>query len=220
MNLRRLTMKTTRFALSALAAAAILSVTASAQLTLDEFSGKAYVKTLKTADSSDTHIEALPAGSPLGAARQTIFVNGGSPYGLSSTLDIGNGICIVETGFQSNTGLEIFYGTTIKGVETPMGLNLGSYSALQLNFAGLASAEGLDVIVEVWPSSGGYYTAEAVLTPTVNAFPVVFPYTSFTGSNGGVLTQAEASDINYIIIEAEGAGSTESYGITSFQAVN
>jgi len=210
-----------------IAALSILSMTcmaAAAQLTLDSFptgpNGQNYVQPLPTAQSSATNTEALPAGSPLGAGRWTKFIVGPDPYAQANTLEVGNGILIVETGFQANTAVEIFYGVNLLGTNVPMGLNLGAYSALQLNFAGLASAEGLDVIVEVWPKSGGYYVDEVVLHPTVDPFPVVLPYSSFNGSAGGTLTQTEASDINYIIIELEGAGSTESYGITSFQAVN
>jgi hypothetical protein len=55
---------------------------------------------------------------------------------------------------------------------------------LQLNFAGLVSAEGLDVLVEVDPSSGGYYIFEVILTPNDNAFSAAFPYSSFTGRHG------------------------------------
>lgn len=55
---------------------------------------------------------------------------------------------------------------------------------LQLNFASLVSAEGLDVLVEVDPSSGGYYISEVILTPNDNAFSAAFPYSSFTGRHG------------------------------------
>jgi hypothetical protein len=232
---RRIKMKKVPFAkyiscntlIRSIAALSILSMTcmtAAAQLTLDSFptgnNGQNYVKTLNTAGSHATHIEPLPAGSPLGAGRWTKFIVGPDPYAQANTIDVGNGIFIVETGFQAGTEVEIFYGVNLSGTDVPMGLNLSAYSALQLNFAALASTAGLDVIVEVWPSSGGYYLAEVVLYPTVDPFPVVLPYSSFNGSAGGTLTQTEASDINYIVIELEGAGSTESYGITSFQAVN
>jgi len=215
MNLRTLSLKTTRLALSAIAAVAVLSVTASAQLTLDDFSGKAYVKTLKNGQS-DTHYEALPGGSPLGAARGTYFTQSGT-YAQSSTLDVGNGICVVDSGFQNDSGLQISYGTNLKGDDVPMGLNLGAYSGLQLNFAGLVSFEGLIVVVEIYPSSGGYYASELVPQTNGNPFTITFPFTTFTNGNGSTLTQAEASDISYIIIVTEG-GSTNSFGIASFQA--
>ena len=217
-------MKTTRLALSALAVAAILSVAASAQLPLiDDFSGKAYVKTLKaTPTQTDAHYEALPPHSPVGAARYTYFqVAEEGTYGQSSTLDIGNGVCIVNSGFQNDSALEIFYGTNLKGDEVPMGLNLGSYTGLQLNFAGVISTEGIDVNIEVWPSSGGYYDAAQAVPTNGNSFTVDFPFTSFVAAGGVVLTQAEAENINYIIIVTEGGGYTDvtdSFGITSFQA--
>ena len=159
--------------------------------------------------------------SPLGAARQTYLELAPGPYAQSSSLAIGNGICIVDTGFQANSGLQIFYGINLSGVEVPMGLNLGAYSGLQLNFAGLASAEGLNVIIEIDPSSGGYYESVASLNTGVNAFSVGFPFSSFLRGGSGVpLTAAEVSDINYIVIIFDGTGSTDSFGITSFQAVN
>jgi len=225
MNLRRLTVKTTGLALSAFAVAAILSVTASAQLTLDNFptgnNGKNYDKTLNTPQSSATYYEALPEGSPLGAARGTTFIVGPDPYAQSNTIDIGNGICIVETAFQASSALEIVYGVNTHGKEVPLGLNLGSYSGLQLNFAGLAAPiTAVTAIIEVWPSSGGYYISDVLLNSSYYPFTATFPFTSFTGSDGqSGLTPAEASDISYIYIEFQ-AGYTQSYGITSFQAYN
>ena len=217
-------MKTTRLALLAIAVAAILSVAASAQLTLDNFptgnSGKNYVKSLTTAQSSATHYEGLPSGSLLGAARETTFAIGPNPYSQTSTIDVGNGILIVDTGFQVPSALEIFYGTTTKGVETPLGLNLGAYSGLQLNFAGVISTEGIDVVVEVWPSSGGYYALGQEVATNGSSFTVGFPFTGFTGA-GGTLTQAETTDISYIVIVIEGSGDpdiTDSFAITSLQA--
>jgi len=223
MTSKKLTMKTTRLALSALAVAA-LSVTASAQLTLDSFptgnSGKNYVKSI-TAPSSASHYEGLPSGSLLGAARETIFTIGSNPYSQTSTLDVGNGILIVDTGFQVPSALTIGYGFSLSGKEVPLGLNLGSYSGLQLNFAGSNSLFDLDVDVTVFPNSGGYYSSVAILTPSYYPYSVALPFTSFTGGDGGNggLTPTEASDISYIIIEFYG-GYTQSYGVTSFQAYN
>jgi len=223
---KKLTMKTTGFALTAIAAVAILSVTASAQLPmLDDFSGKAYVKTLKATQTgqTDAHYEALPHGSPVGAARYTYFqVEEEGTYAQSSTLDIGNGVCIVDSGFQNDSALEILYGTNLKGDQVPMELNLSSYSGLQLSFAGIVSTEGLDVNIEIWPSSGGYYVAAQGLPTNGNSFTVDFPFTTFSGA-GGTLTQTEVENISYIIIVTEGEGDadvTDSFGITSFQAYN
>ena len=227
MNLRRLTVKTTGLALSAFAVAAILSVTASAQLTLDNFptgnNGKNYLQPLNTAGSSATYYEPLPSGSSLGEARGTTFIVGPDPYpyAQSNKLEIGNGICIVETAFQASSALEIVYGVNTHGKEVPLGLNLGSYSGLQLNFAGLAAPiTAVTAIIEVWPSSGGYYISDVLLNSSYYPFTATFPFTSFTGSDGqSGLTPAEASDISYIYIEFQ-AGYTQSYGITSFQAYN
>jgi|GEM_PF-2173802 hypothetical protein len=211
--------------IAALSILGMACVTASAQLTLDSFpngnSGNPYVKTLTAAQSTTTHYEGLPSGSLLGAARETIFSIGANPYAQTSTIDVGGNILIVDTGFQAVAGLDIGYGFSTSGKEVPMGLNLGAYSGLQVNFAGVASTEAINVIVVVYPNSGGYYTAETTLYPNVDAKPATFLYTSFSkGGTGAPLTPTEASNINYIIIEIETAGSTASYGITSFQAIN
>jgi hypothetical protein len=206
--------------MAALSILGVACMTASAQTrTLDNFTHGSYTKVLK-AQSSDTHMEALPAGSPLGAARETVFSVGPDPYAQSSTLSIGKGICIVDSGFQADSDLVIGYGFNLSGDEVPLGLNLGAYSGVQLNLPAIATTEALYIIVEIDPSSGGYYGSEVVLGPTPNAVSQVFPYSSFTqGGTGNVLTPAEASDINYIIITVGGGGSA-SLGITSFQAVN
>jgi hypothetical protein len=224
MTSTQLTMKTTRFALAALAAAVIFTVTASAQLTLDNFptgnNGKNYDPSLTVAQSSVTHNEALPENSPLGGYRQTVFSIGGNTYGLTSKLFVGNNVLILESGFLIDSILSIYYGVNSSGKQTPLGLNLSAYSGLQLNFAGIASTENQYVIIEVWPSSGGYYTSEQVLNPNQNPYSAIFSYSSFIGSDGGTLTQSEASDINYIDIITEAGGSSNSFAITSFQAIN
>lgn len=206
--------------IAALAIVGIAGVTAFAQtLMLDDFTRGSYKKTLTPSNPTDTAIKPLGPNSPLGAARETIFTLGPDQYGQSSTIDIGGGICIVDAGFHTNSPLQIFYGITTGGVETPMGLNLGAYSALQLNFPAISTDESLDVLIEIDPSSGGYYTSEVELSSTPNTSSISFPYTSFLqGGTGNVLTQAEASNINYIYIVL--GASWSSFGITSFQAVN
>lgn len=198
----------------------IACMAASAQtLTLDNFTKGRYTKVLTNQQPTDTHYESLGSGSPLGAARETVFTIGPDQYGQSSTLAIGKGICIVDAGFQTNSPLQIFYGVTLDGVETPMGLNLGGYSGLQLNFPAISTDESLDVIIEIDPRSGGYYTSEVELASSPNPSSISFPYTSFLqGGTGNVLTQADASDISYIIITAGATWS--SFGISSFRAVN
>jgi len=206
--------------LSAIAAVAILSVNASAQLMLDTFptgnNGEQYVATLPTPDGQTTvtNYEPLPNGSLLGEARETIFDIGPNPYAQPSRLDVGNNILIVEAGLQISSVLTIGYGF---GPEenTPLGLNLGAYSGLELNFAGSCSTFNLEAIMEVWPASGGYHASNQAETPKCSyASNVTFPYTSF---NYGGLTQAEASDISYIVIEL-GSGYSQNYGITSLEA--
>lgn len=222
MTFTKLTMKTTRFALTALAAAAIFTVAASAQLTLDSFptgnNGKNYVKTITTT-ATVTHYEALPSGSPLGPARTTVFSVGLNPYSQTSTLDVGNNILIVDAAFQSDSCLNLVYGVTTKGVAAPLDLNLGAYTGLQLNFAGSSGQENMNVLIEVDPSSGGAYTSETQVSTSYPPYTVTFPFTSFTETGGGTLTQADLSDISYITIEF-GCSYTQSFGVTSFQAYN
>jgi len=124
MNSSKLTMKTTRFAfLSALAVAAIVSVSqnAAAQLTIDDFSTGAYSKTLKT--GSDTHLQ---TGTMLGDSRYTLFVscpsahcNGGgkgsNPYDQPNSFDVkplskSTGIVILNSGYMTYTMLDLGYG--------------------------------------------------------------------------------------------------------------
>jgi hypothetical protein len=140
---------------------------------------------------------------------------GPDPYGQSNTLSIGKGICIVDNGFQNAPNLEILYGVTLSGDLAPMGLNLGAYSGLYVNFAGIETVGALYLIVEIDPSSGGAYVSEVELPTNADPSTVTLPYSSFV--NGGVaLTPAEASDISYIFIEAEDGNS--SFGITSLKA--
>ena len=56
------------------------------------------------------------------------------------------------------------------------------------------------------------YGAQVLLSPEVDAFSEDFLFSSFTGGS------LDASDINYIGIVTWGGG-TNSYGITSFEAV-
>ena len=105
------------------------------------------------------------------------------------------------------------------GGEVPLKLNLDGYSGFQLNFQGLATSEELNVVITVWPQSGGYYNFEVVLpSPNPSAFSLSFPFSGFKGGSGGGLTQADVSNISFIVVQAGGLGA--SFGITSFQAVN
>jgi hypothetical protein len=206
--------------IAALSIRCVAGVTASAQtLTLDDFSYGHYVKVLNPSQPADTHFEALPPKSPLGAARETVFTVGAGQYAAQpSILSIGKGICVVDAGFQENSPLQIVYGFNLSGDEVPLGLNLSAYSGLQVNFAGIATDESLYLILEIAPSSGGTYVSEVLLPSSATATGVLLPYTSFTDGSGAVLTQAEARDISYIEIQAGAAWS--SFGITSLQAAN
>jgi hypothetical protein len=194
---------------SALVAPAIHAAT---PLTLDGFKAGHYVVSLTAAQSQDVHFAPLAPGSPLGPARETVFVIGGNPYGQRSTLDIGKGIWILDSGFGVIPGVQIYYGFANATTPAPLGLNLSGYSAFRLNFAGISTALSLGVEIAVWAHSGAVYGAQVLLSPEVDAFSEDFLFSSFTGGS------LDASDINYIGIVTWGGG-TNSYGITSFEAV-
>jgi len=194
-------------AVSALAAPAIHAAT---PLMLDNFKAGHYQVSLTT--SQDTHFAPLAPGSPLGPARETVFTVGSSPYGQRSTLDIGKGIWIVDGGFGVTPGVQIYYGFANETTPAPLGLDLSSYSAFQLTFAGIAVEVVLGVEIAVWAHSGAVYGAQVFLPSTPNITSVDIPFSSFAG---GTL---DAGDIDYIGIVTWGGG-TYTYGITSFEAL-
>jgi hypothetical protein len=202
----------------AVIAALWISAPASAQtLTLDNFTCGAYVRNLNTGSTTDKHYAPLCNDSPLGTARQTFFTIGPNYYDQGATLDIGKGIWILDAGFGTVGGVDVGYGFTTSGVETPLNLDLGGYSGFQLNFAGVATSEDLGVIIAVFLHNGGAYVSGLpnALPPYANPISIEYPFSGF--SKPGGLTQADVSDISYIVIEAYGGGYA-SYGITSFQA--
>lgn len=204
---------------TAVATALWIPLHASAQLTLDNFTSGAYTKRTNNPQAHDTHYAALPANSLLGAARQTYFGAAPNPDGQWSTLDVGHGHFVIDSGFGSSASVSIGYGFTLAGVDVPLGLNLDGYSGFQLNFQGIATSESLLVVITVFPQSGGYYNFEVVLPPNGNAFSVSFPFSGFAGGAGGGLTQADVSNISFITVLAEGGGFA-SFGLTSFQAIH
>ena len=194
---------------SALVAPAIHAAT---PLVLDNFKAGHYVVSLTTAQAQDIHFAPLAAGSPLGPARETVFGIGANPYGQRSTLEIGKGIWIVEGGFGVVPGVQIYYGFSDATTPAPLGLNLSAYSAFQLTFVGICTEDVLGVDITVWTHSGGIFSANTFLSPDVNVLSVDFPFTSFQPA------ALDASDIDTIGIVTWGGG-TNSYGITSFQAI-
>jgi hypothetical protein len=194
-----------------------IPIPASAQLMLDDFTSGAYVKHLNTGLQQDQHYAKLAHGSLLGAARQTNFSIGPNYYKQGATQSIGKGIWILDAGFGTVGASDITYGVTLAGVEAPLSLDLSGYSGFQLNFAGVASSEDLGVIIAVFPHDGHSCAYGQVLPTYANPISIDFPFSGFNTPGG--LTQADASDIDYIVIEAYGGGFA-SFGITSFQAVN
>jgi hypothetical protein len=205
------------FLCSAVIALMWIPLPASAQLTLDNFTSGAYVKHLNTGATQDLHYAKLAPGGLLGAARQTSFSIGPNYYTQGATLSIGKGIWIVDAGFGTVAAADITYGVTLTGVEAPLGLDLSGYTGFQLNFAGIASSEDLGVAIVVFPHDGNNCAYEMVLPTYANPISIDFPFSGFNKTGG--LTQADASDIDYIVIEAFGGGYA-SFGITSFQAIN
>ena len=141
-----------------------------------------------------------------------VWINRQRPiYGQRTKLQIGNGICIQEADFGIYPGLQIYYGYTLNGAPAPLGLNLGGYSAFQLNFAALSNFEPLGVEIAVWLHNGNVYAQQALLPPST-AFSADFPFSKFTG---GGLTQSDVSQIDYIGVVTWGG--TATFGITSFK---
>jgi len=134
-------------------------------------------------------------------------------------LYVKNGVCIVDAGFAAIPAVMLSYGFTTSGQQVPLALNLGFYTRFRLNFAGVASSESLAVVITVWPHTGDDYDLEFVLPPSGNPFSLDFPFSSFNKGLGGVgLSSSAASDIDYIVVQAQGGGYA-SFGITSFEAV-
>jgi hypothetical protein len=125
----------------------------------------------------------------------------------------------VDSGFDAFAASYLTYGVTLSGVEVPLGLDLSGYSGFQLNFAGVATSGALGVTIVVFLPGGDAYSSglPAVLPPYANPISIEYPFSDF--SKPGGLTQADVSDISYIVIEVGGGGFV-SYGITSFQAFN
>src|SRR5579863_10154502 len=130
-----------------LGAIAILSILGSvcmtgsaATFTLDDFKSGNYVVSLENANARDIHFAELAPGSPLGPARYTVFTPGPNPYAQWSSLNIGNGICILDSGFGVIPGVQIYYGWASPTRSAPLGLNLSGYAAFRVNFAGISTA--------------------------------------------------------------------------------
>lgn len=188
-------------------------VSGSAQtLTLDNFKSGAYTVTLEAPQAQNEHFAPLSAGSRLGPARETVLTIGANPYGQKTTLDIHKGICILDGGFGVIPGVQIYYGFADATTPAPLGLNLTGYSAFRLNFAGISTELSLGVEIAVFAHSGAIYGAQQILSPTPSNLSVDFPFSSFVPS------AVDVSDIDTIGIVTWGGG-TNSYGITSFQAV-
>jgi hypothetical protein len=115
------------------------AIHAATPLALDDFKAGDYSVSLTTASSQDVHFAPLAPGSPVGPARETVFVIGPNPYGQLSTLDIGKGICILDGGFGVVPGVQIYYGYANAATPAPLGLDLSGYSAFRLNFAGIST---------------------------------------------------------------------------------
>jgi hypothetical protein len=119
------------------------------------------------------------------------------------------GICILDTGFGDVTEVLLQYGWTLSGVQSPLALNLGEYSAFRLNLAGVAGGVTLDI--EVYNGNKGSISGVGVGS-NGNPFSVDIPFSSFPGD-------LNFSDITEIIIIAESEYGSN-FAITSFEAVN
>lgn len=205
----------------------IACMSGSAQsLTLDDFTTGQYVVTINNVNTKDLHYAPLPPGSPLGAARGTLFEAGINPYKQPSRFQTEKltglptpGICIVDVGFGVDAYLDMGYGFTLQGQQAPLNLDLGTYSALQLNFAGISTSGYLLLDITLFPASGSYYNFEVLLPPSAVPYVETIPISSFADFNGVHLTQSIASNISSIDIQLESDYSGASFGLTSIGAV-
>jgi hypothetical protein len=218
-------MKSTRLALlSALAVAAILSISqlASAQLTIDDFSTGAYSKTLKT--GSDTHTE---TGAMLGDSRYTLFVScpsshcggggkGLNPFDQPSSFQVklasksAPSVLILNSGYMTYPFLDLGYG-----YGSPMSVDLSSsYDRIRLNFYG--SNQSINTNIEVSSSSGMSGLGCNIIPPEfMQPFSVDFPFADFSGS-------ADYGAVTNIFLEfgvSEGLNAEMDFGLTSIQAI-
>ena len=218
-------MKSTRLVLlSALAVAALLSISqlASAQLTIDDFSTGAYSKTLKKA--SDTHTE---TGAMLGDSRYTLFVscpsthcgNGGkglNPLDQPSSFDVKAAtkstpsILIFNSGYMAYPFLNLGYG-----YGSPMTEALApTYNRIRLNFYG--SNQNINSNIEVASAAGSSALGCNIVPPGfMTPFSVDFPFTDFAGT-------ADFGAVTNIYLEigvSEGLNAEMEFGITSIQAI-
>lgn len=154
----------------ALIALVWIPVQASAQLTLDNFTSGAYVKRIINPNVQYLHYAALPPNSLSGQARRTSFGAAPNPDGQWSTLDVGDGRLVVDSGFGCSANLQLGYGYTLAGAEAPLGLNLEGYSGFQLNFQGVATSEELIVVITIWRRPAGTGTTRSCcrLTPMLS----------------------------------------------------
>jgi hypothetical protein len=198
-------------------------------LTLDDFTSPStpYVTTLQAQAPPDTNFQPLlPSGGPLGQWRETVFINGGpNSWAQPSTLYIGNGILIVNSGFDAFGSVQVQYGYTPPPAGSsnpqaaPLGLNLSNYSAFQLAFAGVSTSESLNVSITVFSAGLGWECPMGPLNPSTNAFTTAFQFSTFVRHGVGTgLPPSVVSDIDRINIFVFGGGFV-SFGITSIQAL-
>ena len=206
-----------RFFCIATIALAWIPVQASAQLTLDDYSTGQYEKRLTNPQVHDKHYGALPSNSPLGAARETYFQAGPNPFKQLSTLDVGEGHFIVDSGFGAIAAVQVIYGVDVHRSPSALALDLDGHSAFRLNFIGVATSEDLSMFIIVYPHDGDVCAYQVVLPPYANSIAIDFPFSGFNKPGG--LTQADVSNIDFIVVQAQG-GAFASFGLTSFQAIN
>ena len=112
-------------------------------------------------------------------------------YGQKSRLDVFNGICIVDTGFGGQSGLQIHYGFASATQNAPLGLNLAGYTAFQLKFAGVSATDPLYVTIVVWLHNGTITAQELPIPISEGPEQVSFPFSNFS-------SPSNFSDIDYI----------------------
>jgi len=222
MNLRKLTMKTTRRAfLSAFVVIAVVSVSqlAAAQMVIDNFSTGAYAKTLTKGIDNNTQ-----TGSMAGASRYTVLsvcepdnCADYNPFRQPNSFQVRPATkstpsaLIFNTGYKSDANLQVIYGGG-----SPMNLNLSpTYDRIRLYFDG--ADQGINFALTVY--TGGPYSSIGCnfVDPAgdLKPFTVDLPFANFGGS-------ADFSDITEMDFEfdlSQGLYTGEDWALTSIQAV-
>ena len=139
-------------------------------------------------------------------------------YDQPSTLDVREGILIVNSGFGITTSGQVHYGKQLSAATPPLvGLTTTLFPAgLQLNLLDLSADIELSVILVVQLPSGQQYDNGPVKAlPTINAFTMKFPWANFVAGGSKLPLPSDIVGVSIIWETIRNA----TFGITSLQAM-